>query len=450
MRKKILCAAMTMVMIVGVLSGCGKKNDYKNTEKEKVTESATEAVAETEVATESTEEKDEYLTIDTSTICSRELHDFFQLYLGCWLEKEHQPDCKKSNPQGINEMLEYTGIVGAFTSAEGMRIVEDYDIDNFPGLKEYGTGEGADEIAFKHRYELDKGTVNYSCSVSKLDANFSNFKYKAGTDAELRLFVNVKYNCSGVTNDSEEKMYAVSLVNNADNPEEWLINAIYDAHNLTEKEKEENPGYSYYVYFGYNSSQDPLFVTDKLIDEDREVVDTTNMSDWKKAYIDYFNNSNLNVLDSKFIDTENKDTHLLACSIDNGSVDGKLFYINKKNEVVEIATYSLNRAVVRYNKYGCISILNTPTLYDSSFRVYEYDANSGSYSETNEGIAELDQDSFSKDGEMKYNCKINSNECDYESYQIEWNTYETGTGFEFIELSEASVGVSVIDTIKNY
>jgi len=175
-----------------------------------------------------------------------------------------------------------------------------------------------------------------------------------------------------------------------------------------------------------------------------------NMPDWKQAYIDYFNNSNLNVLDSKFIDTENKDIHLLACSIDNGSIDGKLFYINKKNEVVEIATYTLNRAVVRYNKYGCISILTTPTVYDSSFAVYEYDENSGSYPETDEGFAALDQDSFSKDGDMKYNCKINGNECDYESYQIEWNTYETGTGFEFIELSEASVGVSVIDTIKNY
>lgn len=175
-----------------------------------------------------------------------------------------------------------------------------------------------------------------------------------------------------------------------------------------------------------------------------------NMPDWKQAYIDYFNNSNLNVLDSKFIDTENKDIHLLACSIDNGSIDGKLFYINKKNEVVEIATYTLNRAVVRYNKYGCISILTTPTVYDSSFAVYKYDENSGSYPETYEGFAALDQDSFSKDGDMKYNCKINGNECDYESYQIEWNTYETGTGFEFIELSEASVGVSVIDTIKNY
>ena len=82
MRKKILCAIMSAVMVVGALTGCGKKNDFKSTEKEKVTESVTDVVAETEAATESTEEKDEYLTIDTSTICSRELHDFFQLYLG--------------------------------------------------------------------------------------------------------------------------------------------------------------------------------------------------------------------------------------------------------------------------------------------------------------------------------------------------------------------------------
>ena len=202
-----------------------------------------------------------------------------------------------------------------------------------------------------------------------------------------------------------------------------------------------------------DNSVDSTESTESIKREDSTEISketNNNMPAWKQAYIDYFNNSNLNVLDSKFIDTENKDIHLLACSIDNGSIDGKLFYINKKNEVVEIAAYTLNRAVVRYNKYGAISILNTPTLYDSSFRVYEYDENSGSYPKTYEGFAALDQDSFSKDGEMKYNCKINGNECDYESYQIEWNTYETGTGFEFIELSDASVGVSVIDTIKNY
>lgn len=77
MKKKILCAIVSAVMVVGALTGCGKKNDFKNTEKDKVTESVTEVVAETEAVTESIEEKDEYLTIDTSTICSRELHDFF-------------------------------------------------------------------------------------------------------------------------------------------------------------------------------------------------------------------------------------------------------------------------------------------------------------------------------------------------------------------------------------
>lgn len=442
MRKKILCAAMTMVMIVGVLSGCGKKNDYKNTEKENVTESATEAVAETEVATESTEEKDEYLTIDTSTICSRELHDFFQLYLGCWLEKEHQPDCKKSNPQGINEMLEYTGIVGAFTSAEGMRIVEDYNIDNFPGLKEYGTGEGADEIAFKHRYELDKGTVNYSCSVSKLDANFSNFKYKAGTDAELRLFVNVKYNCSGVTNDSEEKMYAVSLVNNADNPEEWLINAIYDAHNLTEKEKEENPGYSYYVYFGYNSSQDPLFVTDKLIDEDREVVDTTNMSDWKKAYIDYINGLDGKVTGYKFVDV-NSDEQPELCILYNGGSNIGLLNYTKSGDIQLIPALGL----VSDFSYGDGKIKDSYTRTGaSSDVVYSYNSSTGEFDKSFCGAYDAD-----------YSTGVTSNyrflgqdirETTKEEYESKLEEARGNT--EFVWLEDGFSDDDVITAIQNY
>lgn len=374
MRKKILCAIMSAVMIVGALTGCGKKNDFKSTEKEKVTESVTESVA--EAVTESTEEKDEYLTIDTDTICSRELHDFFQLYLGCWLERFHQPDCKKSNPQGINEMLEYTDIVGAFTPAEGMRVAEDFDTDNFPGLRECGTGESAFDIAFKHRYQLDKGTVSYNCSVSNLDANFSNFKYKAGTDAELRLFVNVKYNCSGVTNDSEEKMYAVSLVNNAGNPEEWLINAIYDAHKRTERGMKEHPGYSYFADFGYNSSQDPLFITDKLIDEDREVVDTTNMPDWKKEYINYIYGLDDKVTGYKFLDAnsegepklyieyaEGTEAELLiytkgrfiqsisATDNDNEFAygDGKIVKSNMRAGTAEEYVYSYNESIDRFD-----------------------------------------------------------------------------------------------------
>ena len=438
MKKKILCVAMTMVMIVGVLSGCGKKNDYKNTEKENITESATEAVAETEAATESIEEKDEYLTIDTSTICSRELHDFFQLYLGCWLEKEHQPDCKKSNPQGINEMLEYTGIVGAFTPAEGMRIVEDFDTDNFLGLREYGTGEGAYEIAFKHRYQLDKGTVNYSCSVSKLDANFSNFKYKAGTDAELRLFVNVKYNCSGVTNDSEEKMYAVSLVNNADNPEEWLINAIYDAHNLTEKEKEENPGYSYYVYFGYNSSQDPLFVTDKLIDEDREVVDTTNMSDWKKAYIDYFNNSPLKLSEYAYILEDVNSDNIPELFLYNSRInDREFYYINKNNEVKSI---EFTKSYIRAEN-GCVYITGGSQgyYYDS---VSQCNAN-GDYEPIFDGYNEED---LSGDT-VSFKYYIGSNiEVSEDEYERKLSAYKDMKSFG----EEDSNQGDIVSAIQNY
>lgn len=296
---------------------------------------------------------------------------------------------------------------GTETSAEGM-------------VKYYGITE--DEVANK---EISTGHYNYN----------ENFLIDKDAEAFLRnLIKHPAYSA-----------FEIKILNEKENRTEEDFKSVYgDIVEVKEllKDAADNK----------DNSVDSTESTESIKREDSTEISketNNNMPAWKQAYIDYFNNSNLNVLDSKFIDTENKDIHLLACSIDNGSIDGKLFYINKKNEVVEIATYILNREVVRYNKYGCISILTTPTAYDSSFAVYKYDENSGSYPKTYEGFAALDQDSFSKDGEMKYNCKINGNECDYESYQIEWNTYETGTGFKFIELSDASVGVSVIDTIKN-
>lgn len=294
---------------------------------------------------------------------------------------------------------------GTETGAEGM-------------VKYYGITE--DEVANK---EISTGHYNY------------NESFLIDKDAEAFLRNLIKHPAYSA--------FEIKILNEKENRTEEDFKSVYgDIVDVKELLKD-----------AADNKDNSVDSTESIRREDSTEISketNNNMPDWKQAYIDYFNNSNLNVLDSKFIDTENKDIHLLACSIDNGSIDGKLFYINKKNEVVEIATYTLNRAVVRYNKYGCISILTTPTVYDSSFAVYKYDENSGSYPETYEGFAALDQDSFSKDGDMKYNCKINGNECDYESYQIEWNTYETGTGFEFIELSEASVGVSVIDTIKNY
>lgn len=352
MRKKILCAVMTMVMIVGVLSGCGKKNDYKNTEKENVTESATEAVAETEVATESTEEKDEYLTIDTSTICSRELHDFFELYLRCWIDWSFKSGKLNTGgnaqPTSIENMMTHTGVVGAFTPANGMRIVSEYKEDDFSGLY---LNNLLNFTAPFYNYQ----TVNYSCSVSCLESNFSSFRYKEGTDAVLKMFVKVNYNLSAGGNSSDESdLFAIELVNSNDNPEEWLIRYISPASDsLNANDREKYPDCNYVNNNGAGIDAQYYFTADKLIDEDKETVDTTNMSDWKKAYIDYFNNSPLKLSEYAYIlEDVNSDNIPELFLFDTVVNDREFYYINKNNEVKSI---EFTKSYIRAEN-GCVYI----------------------------------------------------------------------------------------------
>ena len=352
MRKKILCAAMTMVMIVGVLSGCGKKNDYKNTEKEKVTESATEAVAETEVATESTEEKDEYLTIDTSTICGRELHDFFELYLRCWIDWSFKSGKLNTGgnaqPTSIKNMMTHTGVVGAFTSSNGMRIVSDYKEDDFSGLSYNNL------LDFTSPFS-DYPTVNYSCSVSCLESNFSSFRYKEGTDAVLKMFVKVNYNLSagGNSNDKSD-LFAIELVDSADNPKEWLIRYIStasDSFNAIEREK--YPDCNYVNNNGAAIDDQYYFTADKLINEDKEIVDTSNMTGWKKAYIDYFNNSSLDLSEYNYILEDVNSDNIPELFLYNSRInDREFYYVNKNNEVKSI---EFTKSYIRAEN-GCVYI----------------------------------------------------------------------------------------------
>lgn len=323
MRKKILCAIMSAVMIVGALTGCGKKNDFKSTEKEKVTESVTESVA--EAVTESTEEKDEYLTIDTDTICSRELHDFFLLYLRCWLDWSFKSGKLNTGgnaqPMSIKDMMTHTGVVGAFTPANGMRIVSDYKDDDFSGLS-------YNNLLFFAAPFGDYDRVNRSCSVSCLESNFSSFRYKKGTDAVLKMFVNVNYNLSaGGDSDSRSDLFAIELVNSADNPEEWLIRYISTASDsLNATDREKYPGCNYINSHGAGINARYYFTANKLIDEDKEVVDTTNIPDWKKEYINYIYGLDDKVTGYKFLDANSEGEPKLYIEYAEGTEAELLIY----------------------------------------------------------------------------------------------------------------------------
>ena len=414
MRKKILCAIMSSIMVVGALAGCGSSSEDTS---KKVEESIMTQI----IPGESTaDELEKYLQDKSVTWES---------------DKNGEPrDCTNTD-----YFLGHEAQFSEFDYKNG--IVYSYRV----------------EVAFKNVDDYKTGLNEIKEYFEKMGTGITGYNDDEGADKE-------PINCYLLKDETDYYTVVMPWVSTYDEVEGDYYNSILKfVYYRVDKNNEagetflwkDKDGNSYTTKFDKASDKSVNFrdSTESIKREDSTEVSketNNNIYAWKQTYIDYFNNSNLKVLDSEFIDTDNKDIHLLACSIDNGAVEGKLFYINKKNEVTEIAKYNLNREDVRYNKYGCISILRTPTLYDSSFGVYEYDANLGSYSKTYEGFAALDQDRFLKDGAMKYNCKINGNECDYESYQIERNTYENGTGFFPIRLSEVSIGVSVIDTIKNY
>ena len=342
MKKKILCVAMTMVMIVGVLSGCGKKNDFKNTEKEKVTESATEAVTNTEITTESateavtnteittesTEKKDDLLTITTSTICSRELYDFFKLYIGCYVDCFYKGN--GGEPTNITNMIEkHKGVTGYLFTLNGMRVVSDYDDGYFGALYQ---PSGIRNTLMPFATKKDKAaSVSYNCNVTCVKANFSSFKYKPQTDAELKLVVKVDWSCQGTYDHTGSDMFCVVLVNDSDNPAEWLLKAIYDV------EDRKNGEYLVKGKGIKDNIEGLAFFDTKLIDEDKEVVDTTNISGWKKAYIDYFNNSPLNLSDYKYIlEDVNSDNIPEIFLYGSSYSEREFYYINKNNEVKNI------------------------------------------------------------------------------------------------------------------
>ncbi|MBU5473590.1 hypothetical protein [Roseburia sp. MSJ-14] len=352
MRKKILCAIMSAVMVVGALTGCGKKNDFKNTEKEKVTESVTEVVAETEAATESIEEKDEYLTIDTSTICSRELHDFFELYLRCWIDWSFESGKLNTGgnaqPTSIKNMMTHTGVVGAFTPANGMRIVSEYKEDDFSGL---ALNNLLHFTAPFYNYQ----TVNYSCSVSCLESNFSSFRYKEGTDAVLKMFVKVNYSLSAEGNSNDKSdLFAIELVNSDDNPEEWLIRYISPASDsLNANDREKYPDCNYVNNNGAAIDAQYYFTADKLINEDRENIDTSDMPAWKQAYIDYFNNSSLDLSEYNYILEDVNSDNIPELFLYNSRInDREFYYINKNNEVKSI---EFTKSYIRAEN-GCVYI----------------------------------------------------------------------------------------------
>ena len=446
MKKKILCVAMTMVMIVGVLSGCGKKNDFKNTEKEKVTESVTEAVTNTEITTESvtetvtnteittesTEKKDDLLTITTSTICSRELYDFFKLYIGCYVDCFYKGN--GGEPTNITNMIEkHKGVTGYLFTLNGMRVVSDYDDGYFGALYQ---PSGIRNTLMPFATKKDKAaSVSYNCNVTCVKANFSSFKYKPQTDAELKLVVKVDWSCQGTYDHTGSDMFCVVLVNDSDNPAEWLLKAIYDV------EDRKNGEYLVKGKGIKDNIEGLAFFDTKLIDEDKEVVDTTNMSGWKKAYIDYINGLDEQIDAYRLVDINSDNIPEIYYQY-HTKTSAKLLYLNHADEVKTLDAIHAS-SNFGYNSRGIVDGFTRTGV--TTELMYKYDSSKDEYIQIFHGSY---TDGIGNNGVKQY--KINGVEVPIDEYITAFNQADLNS--EFNNFNEESMLTSgdIVSAIQNY
>lgn len=433
MRKKILCAVMVTVMVAGVLSSCGKKNDSKSIEKENDTESVTETVTNTEITTESTEKKDDLLTITTSTICSRELYDFFKLYIGCYVDCFYKGN--GGEPTNITNMIEkHKGVTGYLFTLNGMRVVSDYDDGYFGALYQ---PSGIRNTLMPFATKKDKvASVSYNCNVTCVKANFSSFKYKPQTDAELKLVVKVNWSCKGTYDHTGSDMFCVVLVNDSDNPAEWLLKAIYDV------EDHKNGEYLVKGKGIKDNIEGLAFFDTKLIDEDKEVVDTSDMKGWRKAFADYiYSNFYDNVSGYKFVDINSDGQPELCIKYGGGDKIGILNYTKSKR--VQLIEALNSHSGFSYGNGKIIdSYMRTGTATDY---VYYYHSSSGEFDISFRGT----YDGYDTDTPNNYHrIGVDKIELTKEEYENELNRAKGDS--EFISLCDGFSTDDVIIALKNY
>lgn len=412
MYRRFLSLILACVLTFSMLTGCS--SDIQEDKKTEATKKESgegvgneDSVDESDEEEETTKKEDaeEYLMIYESTICDRELQDFFQLYLGCWCDYWLQDSLKKgAEPINITGMLDHTGIVGAFTLNEGMRIVEDYSDSNFTGLN-------------RQPIINVKSDVTYFTSVTNLQSNFDiSYKYKKGTDAELKFIVKVTYKLVTTREYTDERMYAVTLVNNESKPDEWLIKEIYEAY-------ESDNEYRIKKSSGSNSLDWNYWAGDNLLNED--VVPITEDDEWYHfigVYKTYIKN-NVAVSDGSsysFIFLNDDDIPDLLVDINNGY--STLVLIYQDGEIYESEAYHRNLDFY-YKEYEGIAVGHSWMYEECTDTAYKLDGNV--LVETASGFRLEDGSEY----------KLNDNKCTEKEYNSCFDTSDMKYAWENIGTS---------------
>lgn len=427
MKKRILSILLACSLTAGLFAGCGSKDtdeESKKTEQTQEDSVDTEENADAEendnTASENTEPEDGYYTITNQTLAERELHDFFQLYLGCWCY------CAVGNdgtiPKNISTMLENTGVVGAIILDEGMRVVSDYNDSDFEGLSYTYELQTLSASNFKD--------INYRVSVNIAETNYPGnyYTYKKGTDAVIQVIANVTYIIeSGNEQRRATEDYAVYLVNSNSNPEEWLIKEIHSA------ELTSNSAHTVEVWMVKNSSG--RYISNwknELTNGEAEAVSEEN--DWYEivqAYKDYVSTDKFTAENYEFnfiYLNEDDIPDLVVCRTDTDK-DWIYLLTYQDGEVHETSVfgdalyYKERESSIFYHTYGGTFEELVHTEVFAELADYEWvEQQAGEYTENSiEG------------GISGY--KINGKECAEKAYKAHFNTSDMKLAWEELYLS---------------
>lgn len=461
MKRKVLSLLLCGVMVCSMLTACGGSDnsaesgvvitesevavtDEEESEEDIVetvanaeteSEDNTQPTAETQDTTESSTR--EIYTVTTYDIAT-ELQEFFTLWLGCNL------DCALENNKtrvvDMDSMLEHGGIVGSIVENKNLHVAYEYDNSQFKGLG--GTSNLIDVALGK------KENVNYNTSVSIPYANFDNYSYYSETTSVLSVVANVTCYIDDepvkFSYGSESVLFAVTLVNNKSNPEEWLITGVYylnlSMDELTLEDIDSKAG-RIWGDEGLRARDNGFNIMTELVSVDK----LHNLPDWKQTYANYFLNYSGTTIDKFDIYDVNGDDIPEIFGYNREEEDFTLYYLNASDEVEEIS-------LVKY-----VSILDNGKIcserrseeelrYDDPFQsnlIYQYNDATKKFELIFEGST------VGYDLETS-RCNIGGTECEADEYKRQFEEASAGeVVYSLVDLSSGGTA-EIAEAILSY
>lgn len=280
MKRDIFKASILVAMLVSaMLTGCGSEKE-EDVETAQETPEVVEVAPEGEVEpiTEVTNEDELY----TIWGVPKEVDEFFDLWMSA------QASSVLNNNGRITDMttlLEHDEVIGHISVNQKLHVVEDYEDINFKGLE-------AETSGIKKAVR-DTSQVKTNVDIIKVlsNTNDNRFSYYAGTNAvlsyvvQLSCYVDGKQVPMSVFGD-KNKYVAITLVNNANNPEEWLLSGVYDLRATEEITKEyiDQNLVSLWNDYGSYAKENGFDIMADLVSEDITKISSTGADDYLKAY----------------------------------------------------------------------------------------------------------------------------------------------------------------------